>query len=78
VIEEMTSDGLRLTVCYPFPPGTCLAVEVETAGGTTRTMNVRVAASEDHSERMWRLRCEYLPLVSDSPFGAMPLQAQSV
>jgi len=78
VIEEINASNLSLTLCYPFPPGTCLAVELESPGSRTRSLAVRVLASEDQGERMWRLQCEYLPAMSESPLGFMPLQTQSV
>jgi len=78
MVEEMTPDSLCLTLCYPFPTGTCLTVELQDADGAVRPLAVRVVASEDKQGRLWRLHCELLPSFTESPFSSMPLQTQSV
>ena len=66
VVQDISTDGLGLTLCYPFRLGTYLAVDIPTLSGTLRSMMVRVVHVDDQRDGMWRLGCEFVKPLSES------------
>jgi hypothetical protein len=66
VVEDISTTGVGLTLCYPFRPGTFLAVDIPTLSGTMRSMMVRVVRVDDQRDGMWRLGCEFVKPLSES------------
>jgi hypothetical protein len=66
VVQDISTTGVGLTLCYPFRPGTYLAVEIPTLSGTMRTMLVRVVRVDDQRDGMWRLGCEFIKPLTES------------
>jgi hypothetical protein len=66
VVQDISSTGVGLTLCFPFRPGTYLAVDIPTLSGTMRSMMVRVVRVDDQRDGMWRLGCEFVKPLSES------------
>jgi hypothetical protein len=66
VVNDISAGGVRLTLCYPFRPGTYLAVELHTSTGMARTLMVRVQHVHDQTDGMWRLGCEFIKPMTES------------
>ena len=60
VVHEISPKGVGITLCYPFKPGTFLAVDLPCSNGMVRTMMVRVVHVQDQNDGNWRLGCESL------------------
>jgi hypothetical protein len=60
VVEDISITGLGITLCYPFRPGTYLAVDLDGAGGMVRTVLVRVVHVRDRYDGAWHLGCEFV------------------
>ena len=69
VVQDISTDGIGLTLCYPFRPGTYLAVDIPTLSGTMRSLMVRVVQVDDQKDGMWRLGCEFVKPLSESQNG---------
>jgi hypothetical protein len=57
IVENLSRAGLALRLCYPFKPGTFLAVELR-AGVVKRTLLARVVHVNDLKNGTWFLGCE--------------------
>jgi hypothetical protein len=66
VVQDISTSGVGLTLCYPFRPGTYLSVEIPTLSGTLRSMMVRVVRVDDQRDGMWRLGCEFIKPLTES------------
>jgi hypothetical protein len=66
VVNDISPGGVGITLCYPFRPGTFLAVELQSAGGMLRTLMVRVMHVHDQTDGMWRLGCEFVKPLTQS------------
>jgi hypothetical protein len=60
VVNDISAGGVGITLCYPFRPGTYLAVDLQSSGGMVRTLMVRVLHVHDQTDGMWRLGCEFV------------------
>jgi hypothetical protein len=58
-VQDVSLGGLGLLVCYPFKPGTLLAVELRTARGAPRTVLARVVHAHDQADGSWVVGCEF-------------------
>jgi hypothetical protein len=66
VVSDLSDRGVGITLCYPFRPGTYLAVEMQSPGGKLRTLMVRVLHVHDQSDGQWRLGCEFVKPLTES------------
>jgi hypothetical protein len=64
-VNDISSGGLCVTLCFPFRRGTFLAVDLQ-ADGMARTLMVRVQHVHDQRDGMWRLGCEFIKPLSES------------
>ena len=64
--SRVSAGGVGITLCYPFKPGTYLAVELQTTEGMVRTLMVRVVHVHDQTDGQWRLGCEFIKPLSES------------
>lgn len=71
VVNDISSGGLSVTICYPFRAGTFLSIDLQTPQGMVRSMMVRVVHVQDRNDGKWRLGCEFLKPLSDSEFELM-------
>lgn len=60
VVHDISAGGVGVTLCYPFRPGTFLAIDMQCPGGMVRTLMVRVLHVHDQSDGQWRLGCEFI------------------
>ena len=66
VVHDISAGGVGLTLCFPFRPGTFLAVDVKRRDGTTRSLLARVVHVRDRVDGSWHLGCEFVkPLCAD-------------
>src|SRR5262249_3454592 len=65
VVQNVSAGGLGLRLCYPFPPGTHLAVEFDLAG-TRRTLLARVLPVREQEDGTWFLGCELANRLTDA------------
>ena len=66
VVHDISPGGVGITLCFPFRPGTFLAVEMQCAGGMVRTLMVRVQHVHDQRDGQWRLGCEFVKPLTQS------------
>jgi hypothetical protein len=66
VVNDNSSGGIGITLCYPFRPGTYLSVDLNSANGMVRTVMVRVVHVHDQRDGQWRLGCEFIKPLSES------------
>ena len=66
VVRDISTTGLGLSLCYPFRPGTYLAVDVQSASGGGRTFLTRVIHVQDKADGTWHLGCEFVKKLTDS------------
>jgi hypothetical protein len=65
-VKDLSAGGLKLQICFPFRPGTYLAVELPAPGGAGRSFVCRVVHVHDHSDGTWTLGCKFLKPLTDS------------
>jgi len=67
-VRDISTTGIGLTLCYPFPTGTYLAVELELPEAPERASSflTRVVHAEDLPDGTWRVGCEFVKPLSDS------------
>ncbi len=62
-VQDISAGGVGLLICYPFKPGTFLAVDLSAGHGGSRTVLARVVHVTDQSDGTWFVGCEFaLPL----------------
>ncbi|MBI1832378.1 MAG: PilZ domain-containing protein [Planctomycetes bacterium] len=66
MVHDVSSSGLAVTLCYPFKPGTFLAVDLQSPGAMVRTLMVRVVHVHDRNDGQWRLGCEFVKPLTQS------------
>jgi hypothetical protein len=67
IVHDISTGGLKLGLCFPFRPGTDLAIDLESPSGTVgRSVVCRVVHVHDHADGRWTLGCEFLKPLSDS------------
>lgn len=70
VVKDLSPGGVGLTLCYPFKPGTFLAIDLQ-APGAARTLLARVVHVKDQSDGTWFLGCELVKQLSASDVELM-------
>ncbi len=66
-VRDVSPGGLKLELCFPFRPGTFLALDLQ-APSTVRSLVCRVVHVHDHADGTWTLGCEFLkPLADGDP-----------
>jgi hypothetical protein len=66
VVSDLSAGGVGITLCYPFRPGTYLAIELQSPSGKLRTLMVRVLHVHDQPDGQWRLGCEFVKPLTES------------
>lgn len=64
VVQDISSHGVGLSLCYPFRPGTYLVVDLQ--GERPRSLLARVIHVEDQRDGTWRVGCELIKKLTDS------------
>jgi hypothetical protein len=66
-VTDVSAGGLKLDLCFPFRPGTYLAVDLQPAAGpVNRAMVCRVVHVHENKGAMWTLGCEFIKPLTDS------------
>jgi len=63
-VRDLSTGGIGLALCYPFKPGSYLAVDIQ-GPGQTRTVLVRVVHAVDKQDGNWHLGCEFVTPLSE-------------
>lgn len=66
IVHDISAGGVGIILCFPFRPGTYLAVDLQSAGGMVRTLMVRVVNVNDQIDGQWRLGCEFIKPLTES------------
>jgi hypothetical protein len=70
VVRDVSADGLGLRLCYPFHPGTHLAIEID-LGGSVRALLARVVHVREQGDGTWFLGCELASRLADAEVEAL-------
>lgn len=65
-VRDISNTGLSLKICYPFRPGTYLAIDLQNPAGVSRTMLTRVVHVRDQADGAWHVGCEFVKKLTDS------------
>lgn len=76
VVNDISSHGVSVTLCFPFRPGTYLAVDLQSDTGMVRTLMVRVQHVHDQVDGMWRLGCEFVKPLAETDMALFVQEAQ--
>lgn len=71
MVRDLSSTGIGLSVCYPFRPGTYLAIDLQGIGTPGRTLLTRVVQVQDKADGTWHVGCEFVKKLSDSDLELM-------
>lgn len=66
MVDDISEGGLGIILCYPFRPGTYLAIDLTGANGDVRTVLVRVVHVRDRADGTWHLGCEFVKPLTES------------
>jgi hypothetical protein len=64
-VKDISLGGLNLGLCFPFSPGTILAVDLQ-SDALSPTLVCRVVHVRDHADGTWTLGCEFINPLSGS------------
>lgn len=71
-VHDISPGGIGLKVCYPFKPGTYLAVDLALPDQPPKTVLAHVVHVHDHfSDGTWLVGCEFVRPFSDSEFEGL-------
>lgn len=67
-VRDISTTGIGLTLCYPFPTGTYLAVDLDMPEAQTPAPSflARVVHAQDLPDGTWHVGCEFVKPLSDS------------
>ena len=66
IVRDISVGGLSLSLCFPFKPGTHLAIDLQGARGFSRTLLTRVLHVHDQADGAWLLGCEFVKPLTQS------------
>jgi PilZ domain len=70
-VRDLSSSGIGLSLCYPFRPGTYLAIDLQSSAGQYRTLLTRVVQARDQADGTWHIGCEFVKQLTDSDVELM-------
>jgi len=62
-VQDLSAGGIGLTLCYPFKPGTYLAINVQNP--ENRTLLGRVIHVADQADGTWFIGCEFVKQIDN-------------
>ena len=71
VVRDISAGGVGLTLCFPFRPGTYLALDVKRKDGTSRSLLARVVHVRDQADGSWLLGCEFVKPLDETEIAEM-------
>jgi hypothetical protein len=63
-VQNVSAGGIGLTLCYPFKPGTYLAINVQTSNNPC-TLLGRVIHVSDQADGAWFIGCELVKQIEN-------------
>ena len=67
IVKDISLGGLKLGICFPFSPGTYLAVDLQaTKRKVSRLLVCRVVHVHDNADGTWTLGCEFIKQLEQS------------
>ncbi len=70
-VQDISRGGLGLLVCYPFKPGTFLAIDLRTGEAPGRTLLARVVHVQDQADGSWFVGCEFAATLTEAELEAL-------
>ena len=72
-VRDLSTSGIGLTLCYPFPEGTYLVVDLDLPEGQppSPSLLARVVYAQDLSDGTWHVGCEFVKPLSHSELDIM-------
>ena len=72
-VRDISSSGIGMNLCYPFPAGTYLAVDLDLPQSETRVPSLlaRVVHAHDLPDGTWHVGCEFVKPLSQSELEIM-------
>ena|SRR6266446_1750883 len=64
-VQDISSTGIGIRLCFPFKPGTYLAMDLKAPEGLNRTILSRVVHVRDQADGTWQLGCEFVKALND-------------
>jgi hypothetical protein len=64
-VRDLSTTGIGLTLCFPFRPGTFLAVDLLGPLGGSRTLLTKVIHARDLADGTWHVGCEFVKPLSE-------------
>lgn len=65
-VRDVSAAGIGLTICYPFKPGTYLAIDLQKGTAGARTLLARVVHAQDQADGTWAIGCEFVKQLTPS------------
>ncbi len=66
-VRDVSAGGLKLDLCFPFRPGTYLAVDLQSpVGPLNRALVCRVVHVHERKGGAWTLGCEFIKPLTNS------------
>ena len=65
-VRDISTNGIGLTLCFPFRAGTYLAIDLKEADGAMRNLLTRVVHTVDQPDGTWHIGCEFVKPLSES------------
>jgi hypothetical protein len=70
-VHNLSTTGIGLSLCFPFRPGTYLAIDLKGPGGRNHTVLARVIHARDQADGTWSLGCEFVKRLAESDLELM-------
>jgi hypothetical protein len=70
-VRDLSTTGIGLTLCFPFRPGSFLAVDLLGPLGGNRTLLTRVIHTRDQADGTWHVGCEFVKPLADQDVAGM-------
>ena len=68
-VHDVSPGGIGLKLCYPFKPGTYLAVDLALPDQSPKSVLARVVHVQDHfTDGTWLVGCEFVRPFTESEF----------
>ena len=64
-VQDISAGGIGLTLCYPFKPGTYLAINVQNPQKPCSLLG-RVIHVSDQSDGTWFIGCEFIKQINNA------------
>jgi hypothetical protein len=59
-VRDLSSGGIGLVICYPFKPGTYVAIDLQRGTALARSLLARVVHANEQADGTWTIGCEFV------------------